>query len=259
MTDTAAWTQRVAAAFDKAAATYDASARVQKALAGQLAQRVCDEDLPDAPRVLEVGCGTGALTEALLPRLKPAAWLATDIAPGMVAACAARMAGSPGFSARVMDGQHPDLAPGSVDLVVSALAGQWFADLPGALARLHDCLAPGGLIVLTILGPETFEEWLEACAAEGVPCRRPDYPTAEQARAWLGANAWVMEEWKAVPHSSAQAFLADLKAIGAHTPAPGAPAASPGALRRVLRRLEGEGFEATYHVLTLRWRKETAA
>lgn len=253
------WNRTVAAAFDRAASTYDAAARVQQALAGQLAQRICQEPLPASPRVLEVGCGTGFLTAALAPRLSPASWQATDIAPAMVDACAARMAGQPGVTTRVMDAEAPDVAPGSVDLVCSSLAGQWFSDLPGTLRRLHDCLAPGGLLALTILGPETFEEWRDACAAEGLPSRRPAYPTADTARSWLGDNAWVAEEWKSVPHPSARAFLADLKAIGAQTPAPDAPPAPPGALRRVLRRLEGDGFDVTYHILTLRWRKEAAS
>jgi malonyl-CoA O-methyltransferase len=250
------WTRRVAAAFDRAAATYDGAAGVQRTLAGDLAQRILEAGPPAAPRVLEVGCGTGFLTAALLPRLRPAAWQATDIAPAMVAICADRFAGTAGFSARVMDGEAPDLPAGGVDLVCSALAGQWFADLPGSLRRLHALLAPGGLLMMTVLGPDTFAEWAAACRADGVSPARPAYPTAAEVRAMLGTDAWVEERRTVVPHAGVQAFLGDLKAIGAQTPAQGARPAPPGALRRVLRRLAAEDFAVTYHVLTLGWRKD---
>jgi malonyl-CoA O-methyltransferase len=36
------------------------------------------------PRVLEIGCGTGFLSEALLARLPAASLTATDIAPAML-------------------------------------------------------------------------------------------------------------------------------------------------------------------------------
>lgn len=249
------WKQRVAKAFDAAAPTYDRAAKVQRILAGQLAQRILEAGIPDAPRVLEVGCGTGFLTQSLHPRLPGCSWLATDVAPAMVRACAQRFAGTKNFAARVMDAEAPDLEPGSFDLVCSSLAAQWFVDLPGTLQKLHGLLAPGGLLKLTLLGPETFEEWRDACVAEGITPATPDYPTPRDLRAMLGTDAWVREEWKTVPQESPRDFLRGLRDIGAQTPAPDRDPASPRDLRRVLGRLESEGFEVTYHVLTAAWRK----
>lgn len=239
----------------RAAAPLDATARIQRALAGQLAQRICDEALPDHPRVLELDCGTGPLTAALLPRLRPALWRATDPTPAHLEACAGRLGDTAGLETRLMDSEAPDAAAESMDLVCASLAGPVFADLPTALRRLQAVLAPGGLMALTILGAETFEEWQDACEAEDIHDVRPVYPTAEMARAWLGPDAWVMEEWKSVPHGDARAFLAALEAVGARTRREDRPPAMVGALRRALRRMEEDGFDATYHVLTLRWRK----
>lgn len=109
------WKQRVAAHFDAAARaeTYDAAARVQRLIAEDLAVRVSGLGLPHHPRVLEVGCGTGFLTAALVDRLPEPHITATDIAPAMVRATADLKL--PGVSAHVMDGENPD-APRSVSI-----------------------------------------------------------------------------------------------------------------------------------------------
>jgi len=123
---------RIAQAFD-AAAAYDAYAVVQRQVAAWLAERIVAV-APPRPRVLEVGCGTGFLTQAAWPRLDRPEWLMTDIAPEMLARGRAQM---PDLCARVMDGERPDLAgEAPFDLIVSSLAVQWFSDLEGGLQRL---------------------------------------------------------------------------------------------------------------------------
>ena len=135
---------RIAQAFD-AAAAYDAYAVVQRQVAAWLAERIVAV-APPRPRVLEVGCGTGFLTQAAWPRLDRPEWLMTDIAPEMLARGRAQM---PDLCARVMDGERPDLAgEAPFDLIVSSLAVQWFSDLEGGLQRLADALLP--LVVLAI-------------------------------------------------------------------------------------------------------------
>jgi SAM-dependent methyltransferase len=123
---------RIAQAFD-AAAAYDAYAVVQRQVAAWLAERIVAV-APPRPRVLEVGCGTGFLTQAAWPRLDRPEWLMTDIAPEMLARGRAQM---PDLCARVMDGERPDLAgEAPFDLIVSSLAVQWFSDLEGGLPRI---------------------------------------------------------------------------------------------------------------------------
>ena len=167
---------RVAAAFAAAATTYESAAEVQALAAEALAARVLGLWLPPAPRVLEVGCGTGLLTRRLLPVLA-GRWMVTDVAPAMVAA-AEKAVGEFGALFRVMDGEHPDVAEGCVDLLVSNLAAQWFTDLPAALAGLARLLAPGGRLLLTTLGRDTFSEWRAVHQRLGLTVGAPDYPSA---------------------------------------------------------------------------------
>jgi SAM-dependent methyltransferase len=58
-----------------------------------------------------------------------------------------------------------DLPPGSLDLVVSALALHFVDDLPGVLAQLRRALRPDGLFLAALLGGDTLTELRQAFAA----------------------------------------------------------------------------------------------
>lgn len=238
----------IARAFAAAAAGYDGAALAQRRIAARLGQRIAALSLPADARAVEIGCGTGFLTERLLASQKQAAWEITDIAEAMVGHCAARFPGRAVF--RVMDGEAPDLAPASCDLIAASMAVQWFGDLPGSLGRLAACLKPGGRLVFATLGAETFTEWRAAHAEAGYRPGSLDFPSAAELQAlWPGGGQGsVREERLAVWHADGRSFVRGLKDIGAQTPQPGHRPLPPGAFRKVLRRFS-EGCRVTYHVL----------
>jgi SAM-dependent methyltransferase len=92
------------------------------------------------PRVLEIGCGTGKLTRALVARGVDV----VCIEPGAnLAAIAAR-------SAPVTVGRFEDVEPdGAYDAVCCATAWHWL-DPEIAPRKVHDLLVPGG--VLAVIG-----------------------------------------------------------------------------------------------------------
>lgn len=244
--------QRIAARFGAATAHYDAGTPVQREVAQRLAERVRSLPLPAAPRVLEIGCGTGHLTLELVPAIA-GDWLVTDLAPGMVAACAQRCTGA-GLCARfeTMDGERPNLPAGSVDLIVSSLAAQWFEDLPSATQRLSRLLAPGGRIAMATLGEGSFAEWRAAHAGLGLVAATPAYPTAAAlARCFPPEmTVHVAEETLLEPFHTPIDFLRRLRAIGADTPAANTRPLSPGQLRRAMKALAQQGATSIgYRVL----------
>jgi len=234
---------KVAHAFDRAA-DYDAHADVQRIVADRLAARIAALPLPVAPRVLEIGCGTGFLGAALIDRLDGARWTMTDIAPAMLARTQARFAGRDGIGYAVADGEAPDVA-GGFDLIVSSLAAQWFADLPGAIHRWRSLLVPGGRIAFTTLAAGSFAEW-RAAHGEIAP-GTPDYPTAATLAA-IGLDVAI--ETLPVRHGDARDFLRSVKAIGAGTPRPGHRPLTPAQLRAVMARFDSSGATASYVVAT---------
>ncbi|MDB5737659.1 MAG: hypothetical protein JWO65_1327 [Sphingomonas bacterium] len=227
--------ETVARAFDRAV-DYDRHAGVQRQVAEALAVRIAEQKLPPRPRVLEIGCGTGFLGAALMPRLPGADWLMTDIAPAMIDRAAQRFAGIPGVRFALMDGEAPGVA-GPFDLICSSLAAQWFADLDGALTRLAALLAPGGLLAIATLAEGSFAEWRAAHDAAGVTSGTPDYPALDDPI-----------EPIVVDHADAPAFLRALKAIGAGTPRTGHRPLSPPQLRAVMRHFETGGARVTYRI-----------
>jgi malonyl-CoA O-methyltransferase len=252
--------ESVARAF-AGAQDYDHHAQVQRELAQKLARRIAALPLPAEPRLLEIGCGTGFLTQALRDEGLTGDWLVTDLAPAMLERAEARLQSSaapdtgPHLTFAQLDGEHDTPPGGRFDLICASLATQWFANEPAALGRWRQWLAPGGQIMVATLGPGTFGEWRGAHETEGlVPGTLPF--TTRAALEALGPAELIVEHHHE-RHADARAFLRALRCIGAGTAAPGHKPLSPSELRRVMRRFEGEGAAATYEVVTCRLERAT--
>lgn len=252
--------ERIGAAF-AAAHDYDAHARVQARSAQALALRAAALDLPASPHVLEIGCGTGFLTAALIERDLGADLLVTDLSPAMVERARARVGDAPGRVFAVLDGECGQRPHGAAfDLIVSNLTFQWFEDLPAAVSRLVTWLAPGGHLLFTTLADGTFAEWRAAHSAEGLVPGTPPFPS-------LAALGTIAPMHKAAEpelqiqverHASARDFLASLKAIGAGTASPAHRPLPPTALRRVTAAFERSGAAVTYEIATCHYRADPA-
>jgi len=242
---------QVAARFDAAAGSYDAHSAAQRHAAQRLVEHLVPLGLPPRPRILEIGCGTGHLTERLVRHFPGAHILATDIAPAMVAACQARVGKYPRIRFNVMDGCRPANAD-FYDLICGNLVAQWFDDLPGACTRLTAQLAPGGTLLLSLPGGETFREWKAAHARHGFVAGTQPLPTPAACRDALppGDNHIDTEYWIDRP-ADGLTFLRSLRAIGADTAAAGHKPLAPAQLRRVLREL-GPQPALTYELIFLR-------
>ena len=248
------WKDSILRRFDAAADTYDQVAGTQRRIAEGLARRVLALPTAAHPEVLEIGCGTGALTTYLGPRLPDCHWLATDISPRMVAACARRT--GTWATLAVMDGEDPALAGPRFDLIVSSLAVQWFTDLPAGLRRLHGLLKPGGVLAATTLGAGTFAEWRGLAHAAGMIPGTPDYPSAQALGVALGPGSRVQGEPCPLDCGDLKGFLDHLRLSGARTAAPGHGGQHAATLGRLLRAWGPAPFATNYDVLTVIWNKE---
>ena len=238
---------RLVRAFDAAAATYDANAPIQRAAAERLADRVTALPLSARPRVLEIGCGTGFLSQALRRRIPAADWTLTDLSPAMLAACRTGLDNPKDAAFRVMDGEHPDLeASERFDLICASLAFQWFENLPAALRRLSGLLQPGGWLAFATLAEGTLAEWGAAHAALGLEAATPVFPSLDALRDMLGGRV-EGERLVHVPTDGLD-FVRGLKAIGAASPATGRPPLTTAELKRVMARFEAGGAGASYHI-----------
>ena len=234
---------RIAQRFDRAASTYAGATPIQRQVAARLAERIAQAGLPAGPRVVEFGCGAGYLPLAVWPRLPPSLWIATDIAPGMVAATA-RVLPATGLTA-VMDAARPALAPG-FDLVCSSLTLQWLDEPAAVIAGWRALARPGGVLALATLVDGTFAEWRAALAQAGAQSRGPAFHRLETARTWFGAAAQVETMTLTERHASGLAFLKAARRAGID--AGSGPAQNAGVMRRALRAFEARGAAVSYQV-----------
>jgi SAM-dependent methyltransferase len=100
--------------------------------------------IPPGKRWLDVGCGTGALSGAILDDAAPASVTGVEPSEGFLATAHANL----GERARLMPGTATDmpLPDGVADVVVSGLVLNFVPDQPAALAEMRRMCAPGGTI-----------------------------------------------------------------------------------------------------------------
>jgi trans-aconitate 2-methyltransferase len=121
------------------ARTYDRSSEPQQAWASEVLARLADV-AADAT-VLDVGCGTGRVTEALLALVPRGRVLAVDASTDMVRLARDRL----GDRAEVWQQDVLDLElDEAVDAIVSTAALHWVPDHDRLWVRLARALRPGG-------------------------------------------------------------------------------------------------------------------
>jgi ubiquinone/menaquinone biosynthesis C-methylase UbiE len=98
-----------------------------------------------APRVLDVGCGNGALLLALERRI--ASGVGVDASPGMIAQAKARGNAHPRLSFHAVREPRLPFADGSFDVITSFLSFRYL-DWDPMVAEMQRVLAPGGRILI---------------------------------------------------------------------------------------------------------------
>lgn len=156
-----------------AAGSYDNHARVQRMMAERLSQSLdgwLNGDCTDKPNILEIGCGTGALTEILVNKWPRSSITALDIAPAMIIAAEQRILSDPAnlsgcpvrFIQEDAERWTADAPAASFDLIISNACFQWLHDPKQTMGQLRRLLRAGGLLVFTTFGPDTFCELHQA-------------------------------------------------------------------------------------------------
>jgi len=254
---------QVRRAFERAAATYDEAAVLQREVGQRMAERLGFVRMQPAT-ILDAGCGTGAALGELHARYPAARLVGLDLALNMVLAArhraGAALRSSRSLLARVLGPLAParELRPwcicgdieslpiksGSIDLIWSNLALQWVADPQKAFAEFRRVLRVGGLLSFTTFGPDTLKELRTAFRAADAAThvgRFIDMHDIGDMLVHAGFADPVMDmETLTLTYGDAIDLMRDLKAIGAHNVTAGRPRGMMGRLRwqRMLAALE---------------------
>jgi SAM-dependent methyltransferase len=101
--------------------------------------------LPPGLRWLDVGCGTGELSRAILNRGKADQVLGVDPAEGFLT-CARRISDDPRLRFEPGDAQALPVDDGAFDVAVSGLVLNFVPDKEKALAEMRRAVRPGGTV-----------------------------------------------------------------------------------------------------------------
>jgi SAM-dependent methyltransferase len=99
-------------------------------------------------RILDVGCGTGILSDRLSRTLRGARVVGCDFSTGMLRHAGARGAQVAWVQANALELPFRDA---SFDAVVSTEAFHWFPDQQCALNEFHRVLVPGGRLLVALI------------------------------------------------------------------------------------------------------------
>ena len=158
-------------------------------------------------RVLDVGCGAGLLCEPLA-RLGGEV-TGVDAAPENIEAARSHAAGS-GLAIEYRSGEIGALGLAGFDLVTAMEVIEHVADKAGFIAALADCLAPGGLMVLSCPNRSPQSRLLPVEGAErlGMVPRGThhweDFATPDELRDLLAAAGLTMGTPRGIGWSPAQ-------------------------------------------------------
>lgn len=238
-------THRIRQRFHKSVTTYSEHAVIQK----RMAERLCDFVQSVTTQThwscaLDLGCGTGFLTDAFLQRFHADHIWAYDVVDAFAECFSAR----PRCDFVAADVNHFSDYP-VADIVLSGATLQWIADVPALFRRLHQRTAAGACFAFSSFTPDNFHE-ITTISERGLI-----YPTCETVCAWLNETGWrirVVEQERLVE------VFPDVRAVLRHLQRTGVTATGDarGWTRRELRLFEekyarfklsdGRGYPLTY-------------
>ena len=174
--------QHIQQHFNHAAPSYDDAAILQKTVAERIDERL-ELTTIEPKTILDLGAGTGLLTEKVIRRYPNAQLFAVDLSPSMLNIATPRFTAPrwPALNTKVnqflqnckltkalatrtgaiainADVYQLPFADNSVDLIVSNLMLQWCDDLDSVFAEFRRVLRSEGLLMFTTFGPDTLKE-----------------------------------------------------------------------------------------------------
>jgi malonyl-CoA O-methyltransferase len=244
--------ERIADTFGKAE-SYDNHSSLQRTVATTLASHLANTDHKDWSALLEIGCGTGHLTQALVSTLPECRITATDISPGMLARCKNKLACA-GHQVQfsVVDGEHP---PALKDwpLVCSSMTFQWFENLDATLRLYHTMMKPTATLAFAIPAEGSLAEWIEFTSRHNLAVGVPSFPSRHNLSRRVEEAGFsvvtCVEESIAEEFENPLSFLRSIKKTGASIPSKHYAGTAAAALRTALCREQERPFRCTWKVL----------
>jgi malonyl-CoA O-methyltransferase len=214
--------------FSRRAVFYEEHAIVQREAAARLChfvQRNTHSDtLAELPiPFLEVGCGTGLLSEKLVEMFPDTAITFIDVSQAMLDLCAFKLRARTGASSfdqkyqfKLQDAEQE--IQSTYGTIFSSFTLQWVQDLENTIANLVNTLNRQGAMFLSVPCNDSFPEWTYFAKRAGVACTANQLPRLDTLLELCDRLALNMEhEHYTITsrHPSSLSFFRSLKSSGA--------------------------------------------
>jgi ubiquinone/menaquinone biosynthesis C-methylase UbiE len=239
--------------FTRAAEGYDELLRRNRDGARRLVAALPEGRYDD---VLDVGCGTGFVTEAMVDRFGTRRVTGVDPSEGMLERFREKLAGRVDATLLVAGVHDMDVPEAAFDAVVSGMAFHWFPEKPAAIAAMARRVRPGGVLAILASAAGTDAEFRAVLEAV-----RPPVPaawtevfdviqrTGDEVATWMrDAGLEIDDVWeeRRVRRQDPDAYLARIGAVASHLSASLDPDEAAAHVDRVTRAMHAasgpEGF-----------------
>jgi malonyl-CoA O-methyltransferase len=200
---------------------YHKNAETQRYAASSLAEIIQQQTTGKVEKILEIGCGTGFLTEKLLSLFPHAEFTITDISNSMLQFCEQQTRALRSKKKIVADFAVNDISKScpeeNFDLIVSSLAFQWIDDLETTMHQIRNKLSKNGTVIFSTLSQGTFSSAKRFFNDFNVPFPGPQLLTSEQIKSACHqfANVDLVEELQVEEFDSMLMFLRHIQRTGA--------------------------------------------
>jgi ubiquinone/menaquinone biosynthesis C-methylase UbiE len=217
-------TNLVAEGFTDTAADYEDAVRFNIGGAQRLVMSIPPGHYDD---VLDVGCGTGWATQAVIDRFHPARVTGVDPSEGMLDEFMAKVGGIEGTEISLAQGdvENMPVPDGAFDLVICSMAYHWFPRKWDAAKAMARTLKPGGVMAILCSGRGGDQAYREILANLEPPnyvwlgtfdAVQRDIPEMEDYL--LQAGLEVDDVWmeRRVRHTTVDAYMERMRVVAGH-------------------------------------------
>ena len=150
--------KRIRESFNRRADTYDKYAIIQKEVAGRIFDRLSGIKI-QPKSILDLGCGTGFLTQKISALYPDAKIIPLDFSEEMLRICRSKVNKTNPICADI---ENIPINESCFDLIISSLTFHWATDLYSIFLKIHKLLKDDGCFLFSSIGPDTLFELREA-------------------------------------------------------------------------------------------------
>lgn len=178
--------------FKKGSETYNSKALIQKKIAAKLAHLLLQNGYSDINRLLEIGCGTGFLTQQMLYNFSIKEYFINDLVEKSVSDIKELTAEFKKTNFEFIQGDAENIEfPTQLNAIISTSTFQWFNYFDEFVLKMKSQLKPGGIIAFSTFGTNNYRE-IKATLNVGL-----EYKSKEELKGILESNFSLIhaEEW----------------------------------------------------------------